>query len=372
MQKYFGVFLAGMPIRRKITWAGLILFAAAIKVFSYYPSAVESCYSKGLYPVIARLQRMLFGWIPFSIGDMLYLCVIMLLIYRLVRLVRALVRGEAGKGWFARFLRRAVFALLWVYVLFNGLWGLNYDRLGIADQLQLQVRPYSTAELHRLTSLLVAQLNILDSTGRLHRAELSHMGVLRAGAITAYDSLGGRDRRFVYRNPSVKPSLFSWPGVFLGFAGYYNPFSSEAQVNTRNPLFTQPYTTCHEIAHQLGYAKENEANFVGFLAARNSPDPTFRYSVYLDLFLYAVRELYVRDSALARSFRDSVGPGVRQDLRELQRFNRKYGNPLEPMIWAMYGKYLRANRQPRGIATYSQVTAWLIAYGNKNGWEALE
>jgi hypothetical protein len=165
---------------------------------------------------------------------------------------------------------------------------LNYDRLGIADQLQ--VRPYSTAELHRLTSLLVAQLNILDSTGRLHRAELSHMGVLRAGAITAYDSLGGRDRRFVYRNPSVKPSLFSWPGVFLGFAGYYNPFSSEAQVNTRNPLFTQPYTTCHEIAHQLGYAKENEANFVGFLAARNSPDPTFRYSVYLDLFLYAERE----------------------------------------------------------------------------------
>ena len=60
--------------------------------------------------------------------------------YRLVRLIRRLVRGEAGKGWWWRLLRRMVFVLLWVYVLFNLSWGLNYDRLGIADQLQLQVQ----------------------------------------------------------------------------------------------------------------------------------------------------------------------------------------------------------------------------------------
>ena len=126
------------------------------------------------------------------------------------------------------------------------------------------------------------------------------------------------------------------------------------------------------MGHQLGYAKENEANFVGFLAARSSPDPAFRYSVYLDLFLYSVRELYVRDSALARSFRDSLAPGVREDLRELQRFNRRYANPVEPLIWTLYGRYLRANRQPQGIVTYSEVIAWLIAYGKKNGLDALK
>jgi hypothetical protein len=139
-----------------------------------------------------------------------------------------------------------------------------------------------------------------------------------------------------------------------------------------DPLFGQPYTTCHEMGHQLGYAKENEANFIGFLAARSSPDAAFQYSVYLDLFLYSVRELYVRDSVLAKTFKGRLAPGVRDDLRELQRFNRKYANPLEPLIWKIYGRYLQANHQPQGIVTYSEVTAWLIAYAHKNGRESIK
>lgn len=372
MQKFFGVFLATMPRVRKITWIVLILFAAAIKTLSFYPYAVERYYSKGIYPVLARLQRLLFGWIPFSIGDVLYIGVIVLLIWRLVRLIRALIRREAPKGWLLSFLRRTVFVGLWVYVLFNGCWGLNYDRLGIADQLHLQVRPYSTAELNQLILLLIGQMNRLDSAGRVDRAGLSQMRTLRNGACASYASLSRQDPGFTYDHPSVKSSLFSYPGAYIGFAGYYNPFSGEAQVNTWNPLFTQPYTTCHEMGHQLGYAKENEANFVGFLAASRSPDPAFRYSVYFDLFLYAVRESFVRDSALVRTYRGRLAPGVRDDLQELQRFNRKYANPMGPVIWQLYGKYLRANHQPHGITTYSEVTAWLIAYIRRFGTGALE
>ena len=361
-----------MPIRSKITWAGLILLALIIKIVSFYPSVVERYYSRGLYPILARLQRILFGWIPFSIGDVLYLTVIVVLVWRLIRLIRALVRRDAGRGWFLLFLRRTLFVFLWVYVLFNGLWGLNYDRPGVASQLHLQVRPYSTAELDHLIVLLIGEMNGLDSAAKTERARYSQMATLRNGATVAYDTLSVQDPRFAYRSPSVKASLFSYPGAYIGFAGYYNPFSGESQVNTYNPLFTQPYTTCHEMGHQLGYAKENEANFVGFLAASASPDPAFRYSVYFDLFLYAVREMSVRDSTLIRTYRDSLAPGVREDLRELQRFSRKYANPMEPVIWRLYGKYLRANRQPHGITTYTEVTAWLIAYIRQYGDGALE
>ena len=79
----------------KTAWASpklpRMLLAATIKIVSFYPSVVERYFSKGIYPVFARLQRMLFGWIPFSIGDVLYLGVIVLLLWRLVRLVRALI-----------------------------------------------------------------------------------------------------------------------------------------------------------------------------------------------------------------------------------------------------------------------------------------
>lgn len=361
-----------MPIRRKITWVCLVVLAAVIKVFSYYPAAVEKYYSRGFYPVVARLQRLVFGWVPFSVGDILYFVTTVIVLYLLIRLIRQLVRREAPKGWWLIVLRRMAFLGLWVYVLFNGLWGLNYNRLGIAEQLQLDVRPYSTAELKELTSIIIGDLDDLDSLSRLHRTNLAHTSSLRAGAVRAYDSLAVEDARFAYHNPSVKSSLFSYPGLYIGFGGYYNPFTGEAQVNTLDPLIGQPYTTCHEMGHQLGYALENEANFIGFLAARSSPEPAFRYSVYLDMYVYAMRELYVRDSMLAKSFRTKISPGVRQDLREMREFNRRYANPLDPLIWKLYGGYLRANRQPHGIVTYSEVTAWLIAYAKKYGRNSIE
>ena len=361
-----------MSAGRKITWVCLIVVAVGINVFALYPAAVEKYYSTGFYPVVARGQRLLFGWIPFSIGDLLYVAVVVLLAYRLVRGIRRLVRGQASRGWLLRGVGQTIFVLLWVYVVFNVAWGLNYNRLGIAEQLGLEVKPYTTAELNELTETILGELNGLDSMARVHRVDLGRMVLLRSGAVRAYDSLEAKDSRFGYRSASVKPSLYSYPGLYIGFAGYYNPFTGEAQVNMRDPLFGLPYTSCHEMGHQLGYAKENEANFIGFLAARSSPDPAFSYSTYLDLYIYAIRELYVRDSALAMGFKGKLAPRVRGDLRELQRFNRRYENPLEPVIWNLYGKYLRANRQPHGIITYTEVTAWLIAYANKNGWNALK
>lgn len=361
-----------MSLRSKITWICLVVLAIGIKIFSWYPEAVEKYYSRGVYPFLSRGQRILFGWVPFSVGDILYGGAVILLLYRLVRLIRRLLSRQAERGWWLRLLRQAVFVLLWVYVLFNGLWGLNYNRLGIADQLQLQVRPYSTTDLNELTKVVLQELNGLDSSARLQRADLDRVKSLRVSAIRAYDSLAVEDPMFEYRSPSVKSSLYSYPGLYIGFGGYYNPFTGEAQVNTMDPLFGRPFTACHEMGHQLGYAKENEANFIGFLAARSSPDAAFQYSVYLDLFLYSVRELYVRDSVLAKTFKGQLGPGVRDDLRELQRFNRKYANPLGPLIWKIYGRYLQANRQPQGIVTYSEVTAWLIAYYKKFGRDAIQ
>ena len=361
-----------MSIRRKITWLCLFVAAVAIKIFSLFPEAVERLYSRGLYPVVARLQRVLFGWIPFSVGDLVYAAAVILLIYGLVRGLRRLIRRQAGRGWLLRGLGRVVFVLLWVYVLFNVLWGLNYNRLGIAEQLQLEVRPYTNAELNSLTGYLLGELNVLDSQARVNRVDLARMPVLRGGAVRAYDSLAADEPRFVYRSRSVKASLFSYPGAYMGFAGYYNPFTGEAQVNTMDPLFGQPFTTCHEMGHQLGYAKENEANFIGFLAAKSSPDPAFAYSAYLDLFLYSIRELAARDSVLVKNYKGKLPRGVHDDLREQARFNRKYENGFEPMIWSAYGRYLKANRQPHGIVTYTEVTAWLIADVRKNGWSVLK
>jgi hypothetical protein len=360
-----------MSRSRKIVWIALIVIAAVIKLFSFFPGAVERAYSTGLYLLIARLQRILFGWIPFSIGDIFYAAVTIWLLVGLFSLIRRIVRRQANGGYFLSVARQWVFALLLLYVAFNLLWGLNYDRQGIADQLQLQVRPYSNAELKDLLQVIVTRLNALDSAAIRDRPRLADKHILFSEAAHSYTELSARDPRFAYPAPSVKASLFSILGNYLGFSGYYNPFSGEAQVNISMPDFTQPYTTCHEIGHQMGYAKENEANFAGYLSARSSADPSFRYSVYFDMYIYAARELYLRDSNLVRPLREQLHPRIRQDFRELQQFLNKYRNPFGPVISGLYGRYLRANRQPQGMKTYNEVIAWLIAYYKKNGVDAV-
>src|SRR5579863_6520027 len=99
IERQFRLFLAGMSIQRKITWGCLVVAAVFIMVFANFPAAVEKYYSRGIYPIIARMQRLLFGWIPFSIGDLLYAAVVVLLLVWLVRVIRKLVRREVRRGW---------------------------------------------------------------------------------------------------------------------------------------------------------------------------------------------------------------------------------------------------------------------------------
>ena len=141
-------------------------------------------------------------------------------------------------------------------------------------------------------------------------------------------------------------------------------------MNTTIPAFIQPFTTCHEIGHQLGYAKEHEANFAGYLAAKSSVDPAVRYSVYFDLYTYAAGELYIRDSTLLLPLRNRLRPDIRKDYNELREFFARYENPFEPIVRRIYGRYLRANGQPQGMMSYDEVVGWLVAYTKKYGQTA--
>ncbi|HXB43271.1 MAG TPA: DUF3810 domain-containing protein [Puia sp.] len=356
---------------KKRNWVIWFVAAAGIKIFSFFPGAVEKYYSRGVYLYIAGFLRSVFGWIPFSIGDILYMVAGIYLFYKLIWFIRTLAKRQADKAYFSLGVKRIGFTILVVYVLFNLLWGLNYNRYGIAYQLHLNVQPYSTGELQGILQVIVERMNALDSAARLQRNELNKKKILFSNCVEAYKRLENENSIFGYISPSVKPSIFSYAGNYLGFTGYYNPFSGEAQVNTTVPIFVQPFTTCHEIGHQLGYAKENEANFAGYLSAKLSRSKAFQYSVYFDLYLYAARELYVRDSTLLVPLRESLRPAIRSDYRELREFYKKYENPLEPIISKLYGNYLKANQQPQGIMSYNEVIAWLIAYENKYGKPAV-
>ncbi len=350
----------------------LVIGAIVVKWVSLYPDWIETYYTYGIYPLITRIQRALLGWIPFSLGDLFYGFLILLLLFRAFRFFRILFQRKFNRKYLVATLQQLIFIFLFIYVFFNLLWGLNYNRKGISDQLALSVKTYSTADLDTLIAVLQYRLNEnAELITPEARDSFLRKKALFQGAASAYRIVAREYPFLAYPTPSVKPSLFSYAGNILGFQGYYNPFSGEAQVNTTIPISLTPFVTMHEIAHQLGYGKENEANFVGFLACRVHPSSVFRYSVYFDMYNYSMRELYYRDSLVTKKYSTQVHPQVKADIQEYRAFLARYKNPIEPMISWAYGNYLKANNQPGGKQTYNEVVAWLIAYYKKFGTGAL-
>lgn len=358
--------------RRQVAWIFLIILAVAIKIFSLFPAAVEKYYTFGVYPIISKIQRFLLGWIPFSIGDIFYGLISIYLIILIFRFFKNIKRISFKKVYVKSFLGKLVFICLIIFVAFYGLWGLNYSRKGIADQLGLKEEKFSVQDLDTLVNVLHLRLNkeSAELKPALRNEYRGHMSLFK-GAERAFDAVEKKYPFLKYQPHSIKPSIFSYLGNYLGFQGYYNPFSGEAQVNTTIPQSVEPFVATHEIAHQLGYGKESEANFAGFLACRQHPSVVYTYSVYFDMYHYAIRELYYKDSTKAASYDSTLHLQVIKDIQEYRAFYKKYRNPIEPIISWGYGYFLKANNQPKGRESYNEVVNWLIAYYKKYGRSAI-
>ncbi len=346
-----------------------VLLAAAllIKAFSFFGGFIESWYSSSAYQYISGLLRIITGWLPFSSGDVLYAAAGIWLMVKLFKSIRALVKRRVTKTSFLLGLKKSMVIILWVYIIFNIFWGFNYDRLGIAYQLRLQPVNYSTEDLKQLTDSLIEKVNASRKILGGSNFQYPSYAEIFAETKSAYDSAEKKFPFLYYGHTSIKSSLYGELGNYMGFLGYYNPFTGEAQVNTTVPAFVIPYTACHEVAHQVGYGSESEANFVGYLTAKNSSDNIFHYSVYFDLFAYANGELFQRDSVAAKENYRMLDTLVKLDIKKYRQFLLDHKNPVEPVIRMFYGEYLKANKQPAGIDTYDEVVSWLIAYRKKYG-----
>lgn len=330
-----------------------------LQIISYFPAAVEQFYSRGIFPVIARIERYALGWIPFSVGDLLYLIVGGIVVYWLYKRIKS--RFCHPKTWIVK----ALAFISIIHFCFYFFWGLNYYRLPLHKSLEIK-DDYSQNELIRLTESLVKKSNTYqeklaktDSTKVDYPASPQE---IQKQAIQGYHNIEGDYPTLKYRGASVKPSLFSLPLSYMGFSGYLNPWTNEAQVNTRLPAFKLPGNTSHEIGHQLGYAKENEANFMAVINTINHPNPYFKYSGYTFALQYCLRDLAQSNPDKAEELSGQLNQGVKENFREVRKFWAQYQNPFEPFFKLFYTGYLKVNNQPKGLQSYNYVVALLVNY----------
>ena len=352
-------------VPKKFWLTPLILFIVIVllHIFSFRYDWVEEIYSAHVYPVVSSLLRILTHYIPFSFGDVLYALVF---IWLLIAIIRFFSNKPTWKKFFIS-LRNFVVKCLWVYIIFLVFWALNYYREGIGYKMDLIPDKYSTEDLEKVTAQLRDELNmnrrLMDS---LH-INYTDDKITFDDAINLYDSAKKNYPFLAYDHADVKKMMFGVVGDYCGYLGYYNPFTGEAQVNTKVPPFIIPFTTCHEIGHQIGFASESEASFAGYLVIKSGNSVVFNYSAYFDLFGYANGELFMRDSVSAKQNVKLLDTLVRKDYHAYRKYFEAYKNPFEPLLTALYGNYLKAHNQPKGIESYDEVVAWLVAYYKKYG-----
>lgn len=330
-----------------------------IRFVADQPLFVENWYSLRIYPWISSLMRFPLGLLPFSLGDFLYAVLVLLLLYWLAKRIRT---RFAGPG---QWIVEAFAVLSIIYAAFHLAWGFNYYRLPLHQSLGIE-NDYTTEELVGLTQ------NLIEESNQLHK-QLSPSDTLAIPCpysreelldktIEGFQHLSKRYPELSYSNPNLKRSLYSIPLTYMGFNGYLNPITGEAQVNTRIIRFKIPTTASHEVGHQLGFAKENEANFIACLATMNHPDTYFRYSGYTFALRYCLNELYRRDRVLFEKLKQEIRPGILENYREVEEFWLRHQNPFEPLFQATYNRYLIANNQTAGLKSYSYVVALLVNY----------
>ena len=334
-----------------------------LKLLTHYPQIVETYYSNLLYPFISKLLRLVFGWLPFSVGDLIYS---MALIFMLRWLYEFIKKGFKQLRLKEDFIGIMVAASS-IYFMFHLLWGLNYYRMPIEQRLNLNSE-YTTTALIEVTQKLIVRSNGLHSEiskDRSRRFEIPYDFKKISKKVTqGYTALSISYPFLAYGLPSQKQSLYSLPLTYMGFSGYLNPFTNEAQVNSKTPVNSMPLTLAHEQAHQLGYAAESEANFVAFLVTYNHKDPYFRYAAYTFALRYCLKDLYSRDKKTFEALTNNIHSGITKDFRNREKQWAQFENPLEPSFKLFYGGFLKANQQTQGIESYNQVVALVVNYMN--------
>ena len=313
-----------------------------------------------LHRALGRLN----AHVPFSAAELLIaLFVLAVLCYLVVQIVALIRKGER---W-ARLYRTLVTLLasgVSVYALFCLLWGVYYYADDFVARSGFENDAISVEELESVTRFFAEKAN--EYAAKVPRDEnglcasdreeiLRRSPEVFAETVKKYPCLEGPPL-------AAKGILCSRVMSYLDFSGFFFPFTAEANVNTDMPVCDLAATVAHELSHQRGVAKEQEANFTAVLACLDSGDPEYCYSACLLAVTHLGNALYDADRAAWEEIREGLGDGVLRDLSERSRYWRQFDTPVQTVSNTVYEGFLYSYDQTLGLKSYGACVDLLVNY----------
>ena len=341
-----------ISIKNKL-WA--IILVAQFSFF-YILSKIDFAvnFFSNLFEWKKNIHILLFSKFGFSVGDVLYTVAVIFLSFHIINLLRK--RNS-------KTLKSLLIFINIFYLIYQSFWGMLYFQTPMIDKLQK--KEITNQDLKNLAVKYLA----LCKESREKVSE-NNLGIFVIKDLRKIESEILVQQTHIPANItlktpikviSVKPSIFGRAMNYTGISGYYNPFTAESQFDSEMPHTQIPFTLAHEMSHQLGFAKEQEASFIAYLCSRNSVNKDLRYSAQLYVLKSLLRSLAKNDGDFVKKILSQYSTKMQKDRNNELAFIRKHEGLLSDIFGFTNDLFLKSNQQD-GSITYSYFITLLVLY----------
>ena len=311
-----------------------------------------------------RAMAVFFDRFKFSFAEVLIgAAVTAAVIYILAAVIRLIVRPEKLKQLY-RFIITLICAGLCVYAVFCVMWGVYY----YADDFQ--VKSGIPCEEISVEDLILVTRYFADLAGEYGRQiKRDENGVYcedRDVILSKSDEVYANAEKLFpcLEGPAVhaKGIHFSILMSYTDYTGFFFPFTGEANVNIHYPQCTLAATVAHELAHQRGVAKEQEANFCAVLSSLMYGNPDYCYSASYLAYVYLSNALYKADYDSWLEIRDGLDPLVKVDIANNREYWKQFETPVQTVANDLYEGFLQSYSQELGLRSYGACVDLLVNY----------
>lgn len=347
----------------------LVLAAVMYFVLPYFPVFTEYIITRGLFRVVAFPFEWIMSVIPFSVTELVVvLCAPAVLILAIIWIVK-IIRRPDKMHTFERGVRFTAWFISLFLLLFMIMDGANFSRIPVGKLLELPNRQYTAEDLYKVTSDLAlkaseAREKLPEDEKGCVKFSVSLSEILKF-ANNCYKPLGHEYPFLKTGSTRVKSVLLSHYWSYTGTTGVYCPWLGEANVNTDIPDSELCHTAAHEIAHTMGFAKENECNFIAWLACSKSGQPDYEYSGHLAAFIYCSNALYKANPELCSMANQNLSAGIIRDLKQRNEYWDSFEGEVMESSQQVNDTFIKANGVESGVLSYNEMVGLMLRYYDK-------
>lgn len=356
-----------LPRAIKIIYA---IAAACIPLYIAFliSESFSDFFNRNISSVFRALLAHLTSWIPFSLAEFA-----LILIPLWVFLITHLITKHFGTT-FKEMLSGILCICSLLGVIFSSFtlgFAPAYRGSTLDKKLGLERCDVSAEELYQ-TAVILAEHVSAEAEGVAYGEDgfsimpynYSEMNSL---LIEAYGKACNKYSFVQKLNSRIKPVMLSNAMSYTHITGVYTFFTGEANINVAFPDYTVPFTAAHELSHQRGIARENEANFMAFLVSLESDDGYIRYSAYLNMYEYVLSALASADSELYLQAYGKLPSCVKGELAAYSNFYDKYRNSTASEVSGAVNDTFLKLHGTEGTKSYGMVVDLAVAYYKLNG-----